>query len=621
MRYPASFIDQVKSHFRLSEIIGRRVDLRRHGREYTACCPFHTEKTPSFTVNDEKGFYHCFGCAAHGDAVVFLMEYERLNYKEAIESLAREAGIALPKPDPVAAVRIDREDRLLKLMDDARKWFCTQLYGSVGHAARNYLRDREIHENTIQTFDIGYAPQSREGLKIAMQQFGHTESQLIEAGLLIQVEGRASYDRFRGRVMFPIRRIDGRVVAFGGRLLEKSDTAPKYLNSPETVLFKKQDILFNLHEVRKSVHDAPYILVVEGYIDVISLYAGGIVHAVAPLGTAFGESHLQQLWRYHANPIICFDGDKAGQKAMLRAAEVALPHVRAGQLIRFCGLPNGEDPDSFMRSSGSVSMETLLLRSLSLSELLWNLYIGNREFTAPEDLAMAEGRLMQAIELIKDNALKQRIAASYRNRLWHVAKRVSSPLAVRKRQASPAPAAALPPSDKAKGNMLKHLHKEEGSLQEQVFALLARFPALLKDGEVEQVLYEWDWSATCYHGCVTEVISRSEQLSTCRYIFLEYLAQAFPSLDERLQQLYAEGIIPAQLYGREEEEGEAEARGMFRRLKQRYEQRTMRLDLEQRLKSQRTEPSDAATYQLMELIKIQQKAHALNAEHTDDRYN
>ena len=627
MRYPASFIEQVKSHFRLSEIIGRRVDLRRHGREYTACCPFHSEKTPSFTVNDEKGFYHCFGCAAHGDVIVFLMEYERLNYKEAIESLAREAGIALPRPDPVMAVQVDREERLLKLMEDARRWFCTQLYGSVGHAARNYLRDRDIHERTIQNFDIGYAPQSREGLKIAMQQLGYTESQLIETGLLIQVEGRASYDRFRGRVMFPIRRIDGKVIAFGGRLLEKSETSPKYLNSPETLLFKKHEILFNLHEVRKSAHNAPYIVVVEGYIDVISMHTGGIIHAVAPLGTAFGESHLQQLWRYHPNPIICFDGDKAGQKAMLRAAEMALPHVKAGQLVRFCGLPNGEDPDSFMRSSGSASMEHMLQRSLSLSELLWNLYIGNREFTAPEELAVAEHQLMQAIERIKDSALKHRIAASYRNRLWHVAKRVNAPVAGKKTsgpktsQGMLSVAADAPLSEKAKENMLKHMHKQDGSLLEQVFALLVRFPALLKDGEVEQVVYEWDWSATSYHACLADSIARIEQVSSCRYVFLEYLAREFPGIDARLQQLYAEGIIPAQLYGLEEDEGMEEARAMFRRLKQRYEQRAMRMELEQRLKNQRSETDDAATYQLMELIKMQQKAHALNAQHVDDSYS
>jgi DNA primase len=447
---------------------------------------------------------------------------------------------------------------------------------------------------------------------------------MLDAGLLIKVEGRTTYDRFRGRVMFPIRRADGKVIAFGGRLLEKSDTSPKYLNSPETMLFKKHDVLFNMHEVRKHAHEAPYILVVEGYTDVISLHSGGIPYAVAPLGTAFGEAHLTQLWRYHANPILCFDGDKAGQKAMLRAAEIALPHIRANQLIRFCGLPNGEDPDSFIRSSGGASMEQLLLRSLSLSELLWNVHIGNREFHMPEQLASAEHALMLSVARIQDATLKHRITSSFRNRLWHLAKQhTGKPVAdtSTKRKKETISTAPPPISAHAQSNVLKYAHQQDVPLLEQVFALIARFPALLNTAEVEHALYEWDWSGTCYHVCLSEIIAQAERLSECRYVFQEYLARQFPAIDIRLQKLYTQGIIPTQIYGLEEEEGLPEARALFRRLKQKYEQRAMRMDLQHRLKMQRESTDDAETEQLMELIKIQQKAHALAVSVLDDPYS
>jgi DNA primase catalytic core len=612
MRYPASFIERVKNHFKLSEVIGRRVDLRRHGREFQACCPFHSEKTPSFTVNDEKGFYHCFGCGAHGDAIVFLMEHERLHYKEAIDSLAKQAGIPLPTPDVAEAHHYDREERLLRLMDDAVRWFAAQLQSSVGHAARNYLRDRDIGQRTIESFDIGYAPQTREGLKLAMQQLGHSETQMLDVGLLIKIDNKSSYDRFRGRVMFPIRRNDGRVIAFGGRLLEKNEHAPKYLNSPETILFKKHEVLFNLYQVRKLVHTAPTIVVVEGYTDVISLHTHGITYAVAPLGTAFTEAHLQQLWRYHSNPILCFDGDKAGQKAMIRAAELALPLVKAGQLLRFCGLPNGEDPDSFVRGSGLASMEGVLQRSLSLSELLWNIHIGNREFKTPEDLATAEHLLMQAVMKIHDAGLKHRIVTSFRNRLWHMGKQ---------QNAKAQDITQIPPiSARAQDNVIKHLHGQDTSLLEQVFALVARFPAMLSDAEVEHAFYEWDWSGTCYHDCLAEVLAQAEQLSNCRYVFSEYLTREFPSIDIRLQKLYTQGIIPTQLYGKEEAEGMSEARAVFKRLKQKHEQRIMRLDLQKLVQTQRVNADETGATQLLELIKIQQKANALTAEVSDDSY-
>lgn len=614
MRYAPSFITQVKNHFRLSDVIGRRIDIRRHGREFQACCPFHNEKTPSFTINDEKNFYHCFGCSAHGDAIKFLMEFDRLSYREAIEALAAEAGLALPKPDPAQEVRYNRENALLQCLQAAADYFSRQLQSSLGHAARSYLHSRDISESIIEEFSIGYAPQQREGLKFALREKGFSESQMLDCGLLTKVDGKATYDRFRGRVMFPIRRIDGQIIAFGGRLLEKSEFAPKYLNSPDTMLFHKQQVLFNMDKVRNIAHEAPSIVVVEGYTDVISLYACGVPYAVAPLGTAFGETHLQQLWRYNAAPIMCFDGDKAGQKAMLRAVEIALPHARSDQLLRFCGLPRGEDPDSFVRSSGAQAFEALLDRALSISELLWNITIGNRNFATPEELAAAEGKLFKILSGIKDDMLRRRIESSYKNRLWHISKQ--SRHGTKSATVTPESVSLL--MKKARNPVVMQL--------EQIFALVVRYPALLNLADVEYGLSEWDWSQTYCSVCISDIIIAAEQLSECRYVMAEFLSREFPVIDTHLQKHYTQGVIPANLYGMEEAEGLGQAQSLFGRLKRKIEQQAMahELQLMTRPVPQENPDSDAQTQsneRLLELIKLQQKAHsALTPEHADDSY-
>ncbi len=610
MLYPSSFIARVKTHFRLSEVIGKRINIRKHGREFQACCPFHNEKTPSFTINDEKNFYHCFGCGQHGDALSFIMEYERLNYREAIEALAREAGLTLPTPDPASQQKYDKEARLLALMEAANDWFKSQLNSSVGHAARRYLTERDIHEQTVAQFDIGYAPQNREGLKLAMLEKGYSENQMVDCGLLTKVDGKPTYDRFRGRVMFPIRRLDGKVIAFGGRLLEKSEYAPKYLNSPETMLFKKHDVLFNMNNVRSIAREAPSILVVEGYTDVISLHANGVPYAVAPLGTAFGEPHLQQLWRFHANPILCFDGDKAGQKAMLRAADIAMPHVTADRLIRFCGLPKGEDPDSYIRANGAEAFEAMAGRALSLSELLWNVYIGRKEFTTPEALAMAERKLMTALGELKDEGLKHRIEASFKNRLWHMQRDTQKHVQRKQEQMQQT------------GIHLSNRARNPVTLQlEQIFALVVRFPALLQEEDVEHFFCTWDWSDTMYQPCVSELIMRGQEVSHCRYVLSEFLHREFPAADIRLQEHYNKGVIPADLYGKDEEEGLDSARLVFMRLKQKIEQHQLNGEMRNMVKQSAQAQGNPQDERLLELIKMQQNAYALAAREKDDSYS
>jgi DNA primase catalytic core len=585
MQYPAAFIDRVKSHFRLSEVIGKRINVRRHGREFQALCPFHNEKTPSFTINDEKGFYYCFGCGAKGDSITFLMEHDRLTYPQAIETLAHEAGITIPKPDAATAQRYSKEEKLFAACQSAAEYFSSQLQQPVANNARQYLRSRGITEAAIQQFQIGYAPMNREGLKIALTQGGHSEQILIEAGLLIKVENKPTYDRFRGRVMFPIRAANGKVIAFGGRLLEAQENAPKYLNSPETPLFNKRNILFNLDKI-KQMRDLPNLVVVEGYMDVISLHINGLQHAVAPLGTAFSEDHLHLLWRFNSNPILCFDGDKAGQKAMLRAAELALPLITSKLSLRFCGLPNGEDPDSFIRSSGLEAMRKMLERSLTMSELLWNCFIGTKHFSTPESLAQAEAQLLANINKISDESLKRRIVSAYKSRLWHISKQQynkSTPIT------NPIITGKVTPLATA---------------LEQVFALIIHFPALLLEVEIEHALYHWQWQGTTIYPAISKIISESYRLSESRQIMREFLQQNTPEIATYMQNKYDGGIISSRLYQLDEKSGTMEAKLLFLKLQQKIEQQLMMEEMHQMVKNH-AQANDGE--KLIEMIKMQQK--------------
>ncbi len=602
MRYPSSFVDQVKHHFRLSEVISRYVPLKRHGREYHACCPFHQENTPSFTVNDEKGFYHCFGCKASGDAITFVMEHLHLSYPEAITTLAQQAGIPVPVPDKQTQERYDHEAVLLKVMDAAHSWFMRQLRCNTGEEAKAYVKQRGISDDVMETFGIGYAPARRDGLKQELQQQGISESQMVECGLLIQVEGKPTYDRFRDRVMFPIRRMDGKIIAFGGRLLKPHERAPKYLNSPETSLFKKQDVLFNMDRVRRTLHETGRIIVVEGYTDAISLHAAGITSAVAPLGTAFTESHLQQLWRYHANPVLCFDGDKAGQRAMLRAADLALPLIRADQLVQFCILPEGEDPDSYIQQKGRAAFEGLLKNALSMSDVLWNVFVGNRHFPTPEMLAGAESKLMQSVNSVTDQPLKKRIIQSYKDRLWHLSRKQHQPSA---------------PSNPAKAQVTSVAAKVPFQLMDQMFALFMLYPSLMQEAETEQLLYDLDWSKTYCSQCINHIVSGNMEDYASRDLAQAYLQQHFSDISHTLQEHYTRFILPTHVCTASEAEGRGLAKSLLARLCLKLQQGEVHRDLEYVSQMSQESNNDA---QLLELIKMQQEVLRNTSNTVEDPY-
>jgi DNA primase len=406
------WLDELRARITLSALIGRTVKVTKAGREFKACCPFHNEKSPSFTINDEKGFYHCFGCSAHGDAIRWMTDQRGLSFMDAIKELAAEAGMEVPAPDPKAAQRAEKANNLYDVMTAAQEWFVTQLLGVEGAAARGYLKQRGFTEQTIRDFGFGLAPDNRTGLKTALKQFG--DPMLIEAGLLISVDGKAPYDRFRGRLMIPIRDPRGRVIAFGGRILGEGE--PKYLNSPDTPLFDKGRTLYNLDKCSPASRQTGRVIVVEGYMDVIAIAQAGFADAVAPLGTALTEQQIQMLWRMTEKPLLCFDGDAAGQKAAMRAALRALPLLKPGHSLQFVTLPEGKDPDDLVKASGAAALTTLLEASQPLVERLWRAEVSAGPLDTPEDRAGLKQRLGAHMANITDVEIRRHYANAFRER-------------------------------------------------------------------------------------------------------------------------------------------------------------------------------------------------------------
>jgi DNA primase len=393
------FLDELRARTSLSTVIGRTVKLQKAGREWKAPCPFHKEKTPSFYVNDEKSFYHCFGCGVHGDAIRWLTDARGLPFMDAVKELAEAAGMEVPAADPRAQERAERATGLYDVMEAAQCWFQEQLGGIEGAEARSYLEKRGISEKTRRRFGFGFAPDGRGKLRTALKGFGNDA--LIEAGLLVVPdEEREPYDRFRGRLMFPIRDRRGRVIAFSARILGAGE--PKYLNSPDTPLFDKGRTLFNIDKAAAASREAKRVIVVEGQMDVIALDQAGLGEAVAPLGTAVTEAQLGLLWRLSPTPIFCFDGDSAGQKAAVRALIRALPHVGPDRSLSFATLPAGQDPDDLVRSEGRQGIEALLEAPQSLVDRLWNHELNSEPLTTPEQRAGLRHRLSEHVSTIRD---------------------------------------------------------------------------------------------------------------------------------------------------------------------------------------------------------------------------
>ena len=417
MRFPPGILDEIRARLPVSQVVGRRVRLKRHGREYTGLSPFKHEKTPSFTVNDEKGFYHCFATGEHGDIFTFLTKTEGLTFPEAVERLAEEAGVSLPKPTPQAEAREVETVRLRKLMDAACAFFQNSLRSSAGAQARAYLEGRGLSEDDIEAFGLGYAPNGRSALKEHLANKGFTQPDMVAAGLLIAGDDiPVSYDRFRHRLIFPIGDLRGGVIAFGGRALD-ADQQPKYLNSPETPLFHKGSVLFNAATARQAAHERGAVIVAEGYMDVIALSRGGFANSVAPLGTALTADQLKLLWRMANEPLLCFDGDSAGMKAAHRAVETALPLLQPGRSLAFAFLPDGLDPDDLLRQQGREALANALGETRPLVDVLWAKELQAGEWNTPERRAQLETRLRELTAMIADKTVRLYYEQEMRRRL------------------------------------------------------------------------------------------------------------------------------------------------------------------------------------------------------------
>ncbi len=409
MTLPPAFLDELRARVPLSPVVGRRVKLTRAGREWKGCCPFHNEKSPSFYVNDDKGFYHCFGCGAHGDVIRFLTEQEGMGFIDAVKQLAAQAGMEVPSESPEARARAEVADTLHTLTARAAEWFQVQLRSAGGAAARDYLDRRGVSAAMIADFALGFAPDNRSALKNALKDAG--EQKLTDAGLLGRSDSGETYDRFRGRLMFPIRDRRGRVVGFGGRAL--GDVQPKYLNSADGPLFDKGRLLYNLDRAGPVSHKNGRLVVVEGYMDVIGVAQAGITELVAPLGTAMTETQLALGWRQVDEPILCFDGDGAGQRAALRACLRALPLLAPGKSLRIATLPVGEDPDDMVKRGGAAAFEGVLAAAQPLIEYLWRSETDGIDTTTPERRAAVRQRLKAHAETIADASVRALYAADF----------------------------------------------------------------------------------------------------------------------------------------------------------------------------------------------------------------
>jgi DNA primase len=415
VRFDERFLDEIKSRLRLSDVIGRSVKLRRQGREYVGLSPFNKERTPSFYVNDDKGFFHDFSSGKHGDLISFLQETERLSFVEAVERLAAEAGVPLPAPDPQAAEQARERQELSDWLETAAKWFEAELLRPAGAEARAYLIKRGLPQAEWARFRLGYVGAGRTTLKDYLVAKGAQPGELVEAGLLIAPEeGGSPYDRFRERIIFPITDPRGRVVSFGGRAMDPNARA-KYLNGPETSLFHKGLMLYGMAEARKLLAaggEGAALVVVEGYMDAIACQRAGVA-AVAPLGTALTEEQMEVLWRLHPEPTLCFDGDAAGQRAASRAVDRALPMLRAGRSFRFALLTGGKDPDDVLRDQGAGALKTQLARTQPFVDVLFARERDLEPLETPERRTALKARLRNAANSIEDKDL----ASAYRDEL------------------------------------------------------------------------------------------------------------------------------------------------------------------------------------------------------------
>ncbi|MCH9754158.1 MAG: DNA primase [Alphaproteobacteria bacterium] len=414
MTITASFIDRLKSQISVSDLVSKRVKLSKKGKDYFGRCPFHNESTPSFSVNDTKRFYHCFGCGANGDVISFIEKTQNLDFHAAVKYLAEEYKIPMPEID---TKRHKIEAAIEKINEVAAKWFHRNLYSDKCVEHIKYLNNRGINNAAIKKFFIGYAPHSQNSLIQYLRSVGYSDADIKTSGLVTIIGTGEMLDKFRGRIIFPIANIRGKILGFGGRALK--DVQPKYLNSPETDIFKKKYILYNENNLFKSRHSNQDVYVVEGYTDVISVFMAGIESICATLGTAVSEFHIQKLWKISDSPTICMDGDAAGTKAMNRAIDVVLPILKPGYSISFVQIPKGMDPDDVIKTQGSQALLKIFEKKIDLCEAIWNLKVSQADIRTPEKQALFKKELADMVDQIQDFSVRKFYHKYFNNRVYN----------------------------------------------------------------------------------------------------------------------------------------------------------------------------------------------------------
>jgi DNA primase len=472
MRFTPSFIDEVKARLPVSEVVGRRVKLKRAGREFKGLSPFQQEKTPSFTVNDQKQFYHDFSTGKHGNIFDFVMETEGVSFPEAVERLAAMAGLPLPRSSREDEQREQRQKSLFEVMELATKFFEQNLASRVGAQARGYLSDRAIVASSIIEFRIGYATADRFALKEYLGSQGVPVEDMIEAGLLIAGDDiPVPYDRFRDRIMIPIHDQRGRVVGFGGRALRK-EVQPKYLNSPESSIFHKGSIVFNFHRARQPAHEANSVVAVEGYMDAIAVYQAGIKAVVATMGTAFTEEQIATLWRLSPEPVVCFDSDRAGVAAAYRSVDRILPLLRVGKTFRFVFMDEQKDPDDLIREKGVEAFRSVLSGSLPLWDVLWQRETDGQDVRTPDRQAALEQKLYALVRTIQDPAVNTAFFRTSRMQLANLFWQVNRGPARNNKEAG---------SRFVRSELKFRGEGQRSGLQKVVLGMLVQYPDLLED--------------------------------------------------------------------------------------------------------------------------------------------
>lgn len=497
MSIPPRFLDELRGRLTLSDIIGKRVKVIRAGREYKACCPFHNEKSPSFTINDDKQFYHCFGCGAHGDVIGFVMQHDGLSFPEAVEQLAALAGMAVPDQSPQDIQKAKEQKDLYTLLEETAKWFMAQLHDPRHRAALDYMAGRGLNNELAQAFRIGFSPSDGDLLYKHLKEKGYTAEQMLEAGVVKEsTRGGTPYSFFRDRVMFPVADRRGRVVAFGGRILpdhlrppDRGDfKPPKYINSSDTPLFHKGRMLFSEQHARQAAAEGQPVIVVEGYLDVMACFSVGYKGAVAPLGTALTDEQIAALWKMIPGrakvPVLCFDGDNAGRRAAKRAADNILPLLQPDHSALIAFLPEGQDPDSLVKAEGKAALDAVLAAAMPLVDFIWMAQTEGLSLSTPESRAGLERALDDQAARIADRTVQQYYRTAFREKLYEA-------FAVRRppqqqQQRAPQRGGRWQKAPPPPGLVMRRPGGGEAQLPHQIMlAALINHPALLGDVEEE----------------------------------------------------------------------------------------------------------------------------------------